>query len=218
MSEGLRFWLGLGPAMVSGLAVAGFAVSVPLPNLSAAPDAMVLGVAGAAMALGLGYLIPERWLHSESARLSHAFKSHHGVSDDRAEVALRAVQSAHAAAMRLRRADNGFQDGLAKSAAEAADRLDEVARLVFYKPDELPKYQALVIRADSVIGAVEDHAKVRSRAVDEAEVAASREMAQSGLQSLHGALDASRQKEVAAILDRIEVNVATAETLLRPRS
>lgn len=206
------------PALVAGVGVAVASLFVTLPALFSYSDAVMLGAIAFGVALGLGLMLPEGWLYSDDERLSHAFKQYHGVSGDRADVALKAVASSHRAANRLRRADNGFREDLKSEVHGVADRLDDVARLIFYKPDELPKYQALIIRAESVIGAVEDHAKVRDRAVGEAEIQTSRDMAQAGLESLLGALDASQQREVAAILGRIEANVATAEVLLRPRT
>ncbi|MEL7459811.1 MAG: hypothetical protein AAFX45_13185 [Pseudomonadota bacterium] len=221
MSEGARFWTGLAPAGLAVLLVGAASFALTPPRLFPYSDAVLLGGMAALLALGLGLTLPERWFYSDAERLAHAFKSHHGVSDDRAVVALRAVEAAHSAATRLRRADTGVRGGfhpdLAAAAEQSANRLDDVARLIFYKPDQLPKYQALVIRAESVIDAVEDHAKLRARAQNEAEIATSRDMANAGLSSLSDALDASQTREVAQILDRIEVNVATAETLLRPR-
>lgn len=206
------------PALFAVGCVAAASLFVNLPSLFPYSDAVVLGVVALIVALGLGLMLPDAWIYSDAQRLAHAFKAHHGVSGDRAEVALGAVASAHDAATRLRTADNGFRDDLKMAAGQAADRLDDVARLIFYKPDQLPKYQALVIRAESVIDAVEDHARVRARAVEASEVATSRDLALSGLTSLQGALDASQQREVASILGRIEANVATAEMLLRPKN
>lgn len=218
VSSGFRRWVVFLPAALAVVMVVSLSFGLLLPSLFPYSDAVVLGLAAGALALGLGLMLPEGWMYSETARLAHAFKTYHGVSGDRAEVALSAVSGAHDAATRLRQADNGFRDDLAALAREAAGRLDDVARLIFYKPDQLPKYQALVIRAQSVIDAVEDHAKVRARAVSDTEIAKSRDMAQAGLTRLHEALDASQHREVAAILGRIEANVATAETLLRPRN
>lgn len=218
MTDGARYWTGFLPAGLGIATIGGASLTLSLPSLFPYSDAVLFGLAATLFASGLGLMLPERWLYSDAERLAHAFKHHHGVSDDRALVALRAVEAAHTSATRLRLADNGFRDDLASSAGDAANRLDDVARLIFYKPDQLPKYQALIIRAESVIGAVEDHAKLRSRAQNDAEIAASRELANAGLSSLSEALDASQQREVAQILDRIEVNVATAETLLRPKT
>ncbi len=213
-----RQLVGWAPALLAALAVAGASWGLTLPPMFPFSDAVILGAATFGIAVGLGFMIPESWLYSDAQRLSHAFTQHHGVSGDRADVALKAVAVSHQAAERLRAADNGFRDDLRAGVVAAADRLDDVARLIFYKPDELPKYQALIIRAESVIDAIEDHAKVRDRAVDDAEVDTSRDLARSGLNSLLEALDASQQREVGAILGRIEANVATAEILLRPRT
>ncbi|MEO1239075.1 MAG: hypothetical protein AAFW64_05325 [Pseudomonadota bacterium] len=218
MSDARRFYTGFAPAIVAAAGVGALSLFLPMPILFPYADAVILGGAVFMLSVGLGLMLPDNWLYSDAERLAYAFKSHHGVSDDRAIVALRAVDAAHTAAVRLRRADNGFREDLAASALIAADRLDDVARLIFYKPDQLPKYQALVIRAESVIDAVEDHARVRARTINEGEVATSRDLAHAGLSSLLEALDASQQREVAQILDRVEVNVATAETLLRPRA
>jgi len=218
VNQRVRRWAAALPAVIAVVVVIGVSQVLPLPWLFPYSDVVLLALAATGLAFGLGMMLPEGWLYSDEARLSHAFRAHHGVSGDRADVALSAVAGAHEAATRLRAADNGFQQDLAQSARDAAGRLDDVARLIFYKPEELPKYQALVVRAESVIDAVEDHAKLRQRAVNEAEVAASRSLAQGGLVSLHGALDASQQREVASILGRIEANVATAEILLRPKT
>lgn len=209
-----KWWL---PAALAVVAVSLAAFWLPLPSLFPYSDAAILGGAALFLALGLGLMLPDGWLHSETARLAHAFKEYHGVSGDRAEVALGAVQKAHDAATRLRVANNGFQADLAKDVAASADRLDDVARVVFYRPDVLPKYQALIIRAESVIEAIEDHAKVREKAVSESEIETSRGLVRDGLASLSGALDASQQKDVATILNRIEASVATADVLLRPK-
>lgn len=221
MSDASRFWVGLAPALIALLAVGALSLFLVLPSFFPYSDAVLLGASAMLLALGVGLMLPEGWFYSDTQRLAHAFKSYHGVSDDRAVVALRAVEAAHSAATRLRQADTGvrggFRDDLAAAADQSADRLDDVARLIFYKPDQLPKYQALVIRAESVIDAVEDHARLRTRAQSEAEIATSRDLASAGLSSLTEALDASQQREVAQILDRIEVNVSTAEILLRPR-
>lgn len=217
MNTALRRYGWTLPPLLAVVVVGAASLFVKLPRAFDYSDPVIWGCVALALALGLGLMQPERWLYSETARLAHAFKEHHGVSDDRAEVALTAVAGAHDAASRLRSADNGFRDDLAEEVSEAADRLDDVARLVFYKPEELPKYQALIIRSESVVDAIEDHARLRARAVHAGEVDTSRNLALEGLTSLQGAMDASVKREVATILNRIEANVATAEVLLRPR-
>ena len=222
MSDAKRFWAGLIPALFAVLVTGALSLFLVLPSVFAYSDPVLLGAAASLLALGVGMMLPEGWYYTDAERLAHAFRSYHGVSGDRAVVALKAVEAAHSAATRLRQADTGlrggFRDDLAAAADQSADRLDDVARLIFYKPDQLPKYQALIIRAESVIDAVEDHARLRMRAQNEAEIATSRDLASAGLSSLTEALDASQQREVAQILERIEVNVSTAETLLRPRT
>ncbi len=218
MSDAIRRFGWALPAIGAAVFVGGLSQTQVLPSYFAQSDALIWGAGTLLLALGLGLMLPETWLYSDAARLAHAFKEHHGVSGDRAEVALGAVGNAHSAAERLRAADTGFREDLSGQVALTADRLDEVARIIFYKPDQLPKYQALIIRAESVVDAIEDHGRLKAKAGSGDEVSASRGLALDGLESLQSALDASKSKEVAAILNRIEANVATAETLLRPRA
>lgn len=202
----------LGAVLAAGLA---FLTFVRLPLFF--PGFHVAAAAGLGLMLSLGALLmlPARWLHSEASLLRHAFDQMHGAQSGRFATALDTVIETHDRARRVRRVAPGTQDDIAALLTRTADRLDAIARSLFYAPQELSRVQTVLSRSDLVVEAIETHATLRARARDGKDVNLSRAHLRSSIESLHSALDSVEARAVTALLEKVEVASSTAETLLR---
>jgi hypothetical protein len=205
--------LALAVVLVAGLAFLTF-VRLPLwfPGSHIAV-AIVLGFGGA---LGTLMILPARWLHSEAALLRHAFDQLHGAQSGRYATALSTVIDTHDRARRVRRIAPGTQDDISALLLKTADRFDDLAKSLFYAPQELPKVQTVLSRSELVVEAIESHGALRARAGNEGkDVEASRAHLRSSIESLHAALDTVEARAITSLLEQVEVASSTAETLLR---
>ncbi len=134
---------------------------VPIPAWF--PFAHVLLPAGVALMLALGLLamMPARWLFSEAFLLRHAFNQMHGAGSGRYSTALATVIATHDKASRIRRIAPATQPDIRALLNGTADRFDQIARSLFYQPQELPRIQAVLSRAELVVEAIETHGDLR---------------------------------------------------------
>ncbi|MEO0830673.1 MAG: hypothetical protein AAFY03_09465, partial [Pseudomonadota bacterium] len=157
-----RVLLPLVPPLVAAALVVAYGLTVPLPHLFPYSDAVLLGALALLLALGLACLMPDQWLFTAPERLRHLFMARHQIGPDQAETSLGLIERAMRQARRLRDADNGFDPTLGCRVEETADSLECIAHFVFDSPGETRSHLALVNRADLLVEAVEDHAKLRS--------------------------------------------------------
>jgi hypothetical protein len=189
---------------------------VPIPAWF--PFAHVLLPAGVALMLALGLLamMPARWLFSEAFLLRHAFNQMHGAGSGRYSTALATVIATHDKASRIRRIAPATQPDIRALLNGTADRFDQIARSLFYQPQELPRIQAVLSRAELVVEAIETHGDLRARAGGAGkDVEVSRARLRSSLAALHDVLDDVDARAVASLLDKVDIASSTAETLLR---
>ena len=204
------------PAIAAAL-VALAATQMRLPWYFPYSDAVIFGLATALLAIAGLMMLPDRALHDEDTRLRHAFSELHGIGAGRAESALRSVYAARHHAQRLETASQGFIPELETRVIETAHRLTDLAKLIFYRPDTVDRHRALIVRAESVVDAVETHAKLRRKTQDAAVIAEARQQVTTALDSLSSGLEASDAREIAALLSQIDVSVGVAESLLTHR-
>lgn len=201
-------------AVLAALAGALYGLLVPVPALFPLAEAVLPGLLTFGLALAALLALPDRLLWSDAARLVHGFRARHDTTPEAAAQALEAITKTHAQAERLRRASAGFRDDLKERTAAIADRLDEIARVVYYAPDRLRQVRQPLVRTDLVVEAAEAHGKLRELRSAGPEVERSRERLFDTLASLDAALDAAELSEVRKALDRVEISSSVAETVL----
>ncbi len=204
------------PVAAAGL-IAAAATQIQLPWIFPYSDAVIFGLATTLLAIAGLMMLPDRALHDGDTRLRHAFSELHGIGGGRAESALRSVYAARHHAERLETASEGFIPELEARVTETAHRLTDLAKLIFYKPETVDRHRALIVRAESVVDAVETHAKLRRKTQDETVIADARQQVIAALDSLSSGLEASDAREIAALLSQIDVSVGVAESLLTHR-
>ena len=205
--------------VIGGAAAFCFAFLAPLP----VPFPGATLVAAAALAflgtLALAAWMPTGWLWYDAERLAQAFAARHDLGEEATKAALAAIVEAHDRAAMLRQAAPDFQEDLRANVTRAADRLDAVARDVFYTPKGLSRVRSLLTRSALIEEATLAHADLRKRtSEDDPTAAASRESLWSATQALEeafAALDLSAERK---LLDQVETASSVAETLLAPRA
>ena len=205
----------LAAALAAGLAAAAL---LPLPWLFPWSDAAIWGGLTAVLGLGLVMMLPDRHLHSPKARLTHAFRQRHGVSEGRAELALDACAELHARADRLRLAGEALRPGAATEAEALAARLDRLARTIFYEPDRLGSVQPVAARSELVVEAAEGAAALVRTSPDGPERARAEEDLAAAMHALDHALEAIDRRAASSAADAVAIASETAETLLAPPS
>lgn len=186
----------------------------PFPGFSAVAAAGVafLGT------FSLCYWMPASWIWSDTERLTHAFRVRHNVSDGRAASALQAIAAAHERADALRVTSKDFAPALKDRAVNAATRLDQAAREIFYEPERLTALRAIISRSELIADAVASHAKLRARAdAKGTQVELSRAQVGAALDALEDAFSSSDLTAAEGLLAQVTASSATAETLLAPR-
>ena len=205
----------LAATTTAGLAAA---AALPLPRLFPGSDAVLWGVLAGLLALGLAMMLPDRHLHSPHARLLHAFRTRHGVGQGRAEHALETASEVHERADRLRAAAADLEPEAARRATAIADRLDGLARAVFYDPARLSAVQPVASRSELVVEAAEGVARLaREAGGDMATPRAADDLA-AALDALAAAFDDLDRRRALGVAQDVSVASQTAELLLSPPS
>lgn len=202
----------LGAVLAAGLA---FLTFVRLPLYFPGFHVVAAVALGLMLSLGVLMMLPARWLHSEAALLRHAFDEMHGAQSGRFGTALETVIDTHERARRIRRIAPATQDDISALLNRTADRFDDIARSLFYAPQELSRVQTVLSRSELVVEAIETHGKLRARAREGKDVDLSRAHLRSSIESLHDALDTVEARAITSLLEKVEVASSTAETLLR---
>lgn len=218
MTPSLWPWL---VAVLAGAAAAGFAFLVRLPLPFDGFAAVVAACLGLGLTLSVGMLAPSRWIWTDAERLRHAFAIRHGLSDARSTHVLSAITTAHGRASALRRAAVHFKPPLDQNTRQVADRIDEIARELFYAPDALSVYRESLIRTELVEEAVTTHAKMRQRGKDDTnatQIAESRIKVDTALKALDAAFGRNEGQLANQLLHKVDVSSATAEMLLQRRA
>lgn len=200
-------------AMAAGLVAA---AALPLPRLFPGSDAVIWGVLAAVLALGLVMMLPDCHLHSPHARLLHAFRARHGVGRDRAEHALETASEVHERADRLRAAAADLEPEAARRTTAVSDRLDGLARAVFYDPSCLSTVQPVASRSELVVEAAEGVARLAREAGSDPATLSAADDLDAALDALSAALDDLDGRRALGVARDVSVASETAELLLSP--
>lgn len=218
MRPALRPW---GIATVAVVLAVGFATTMRLPLPFVGFAAVAASAIAGTLTLSLTMLLPARWIWTDAERLRHAFAQRHKMSEQRSGNVLDAMTSAHARAENLRTNAALFAAPLAERAKEMADRLEDVARDLFYDPDTLSVHREALIRSELIEEAVLNHAVLRKRQrgqMNAPQVAQSRERVDAALTALQAAFDQNENRLADRLVQQVELSSETAETLLRRRN
>ena len=215
MSPRTSPWLA---GLLGGLATLAFLTLVRLPQQA---EALVIWL-GAGLAflatLSLAAWMPARWLWTDTERLTHAYKTRHGVADGRAQSALLAISGAHERAAVLRSAAPELAESLAERSEAMADKLDAAAREIFYDPGRLPALRSIISRSELISEAMDAHRSLRQRAGgDSDQTQKSRTQLIKALDALDEAFAQSDTIAADRLLAEVEASSTTAETLLAPK-
>lgn len=208
--------------VAAGAAVlaAGFALTMRLPLPFDGFAALVAAVGAGTLTLSLTLLAPAGRIWTDAERLSHAFAQRHKMSTQRSALVLDAITAGHGRADQLRRNAALFAPPLEQRTREIADRLDEVARDLFYHPDALSVHREALVRSALIEEAVLGHAKLRGRGktdVNAPQVAQSRARVDAALTALEQAFDQNESRLADRLVQQVELSSATAEMLLKRR-
>lgn len=207
--------------IVSVILAVGFALLVRLPLPFDGFATATAAVLAFGLTLVLGMLAPAHWIWTDAERLRHAFGLRHGLSDLRSGNVLSAITTAHGRADALRRAAANFQPPLDARTRAVADRMDAVARELFYDPDALSVHRESLIRTELIEEAVITHASLRLRGqsdINATQIAESRAKVDTALAALEEAFDRNENRLADQLLHKVDISSATAEMLLRRRS
>ena len=197
-----------------------FALIIRLPLPFDGFAAVVAAVLAGGLTLSLGLLAPAHWIWTDTERLRHAFGIRHGLSALRSGNVLSAITTAHARASVMRQAAAFFAPPLDARANTVADRMDAIAREIFYEPEALSVHRESLIRSELIEEAVLTHANLRRRGetdANAAQVVQSREKLDAALDALEDAFDNNESRLADRLLQQVDVSSATAEMLLRRR-
>lgn len=197
----------------------GIFMRLPLPfdGFAAVAAALIAGT----LTLSLTMMAPAGWIWTDAERLRHAFAQRHKMSELRSENVLDAMTSAHARADRLRNGAALFAAPLDRRTRDMADRLDDIARDLFYHPDALDVHRQALVRSELIEEAVLSHASLRKRGQDDInapQIAQSRDRVDAALSALEDAFDHNENRLADRLVRQVDVSSATAEMLLKRRS
>lgn len=218
MKPALFPWL---VAVIVTVSAAGFALiaRLPLPfdGFAAVAAALMAGMS----TLSLTMMAPARWIWTDAERLRHAFAQRHNMSELRSENVLDAITAAHARADQFRNGAALFAAPLDQRTKEMADRLDDIARDLFYHPDALSVHRQALVRSELIEEAVLGHASLRKRGqsdVNAPQIAQSKDRVDAALISLEDAFDHNENRLADRLVQQVEISSATAEMLLKRRN
>ena len=190
-------------------------VRLPLPfeGFAAVVAALLAGLSTLVFCLGA----PARFLWSDTERLSHAFSLRHNVTGPRAAASLQAIAGAHGRADAIRAAAQDFAEPLKLRSELLADRIDGLAREMFYDPETIATHRTALVRTELIEQALETHAKLRRRTgeAQAAQLEDSRAKIGAALDALDEAFEAGTSRGADVLLEKIGTSSATAEMLLR---
>lgn len=207
----------LWPVIMGAISIAAgytFLRFIPLPNIAPFSDALIGAGLAFGLYTGLSLMLPDRVLFSTYERMKLAFQALHGLPDQATENALRLSAEAQNHANALDASAPVLKKEVAKRVELSADRLSDIARIIFANPREGRTYMTLVKRAGLITDAVTKHASLmRSRNADDKEKAVARSSVIAALDAFSGAYEGLTQKKIAAQLSEIETSGQVAEQL-----
>lgn len=206
----------IGASAIGAVAAIGVGLALPLPRLFPYSDAALLGLAASAVSLGAGMMLPDRWRLTSVERATLSLIATGRVTRRTVKPVIEKIQSALDFAERLRRADNGFREDLARQVRHVAHELEGIANDVWQEPARVSQYGTLLARAALAVEAVEVHAKLRSaRQVSPRDIDEAREKVLQTLAGFEGVLDAAARRRIEARMDALEVTASVADGLFK---
>ena len=201
-------------AIATALVATVFVIALRMP--APFPGASIAFAAALAFGATLAILMaaPARALWSDTERLSHAFGLRHNMSDNRSALVLHAIATAHSRADAMRDAAKDFAEELGTRTNAMADRIDGIAKKVFYQPDALSGHRAALIRSELIEEALTTHAELRRGTAEGPQVDESRAKIHAALDALDAAFDEAEAREADKLLTQVDTASATAELLL----
>lgn len=188
----------------------------PLPRLFPYSDAAVLGVGAFAVALGMAMMLPDRIRLTPAERATLALIATGRVSRQTVRPVIEKIDLALGMARRLRSADNGFREDLARQVRHVARELDGIAQDIWEEPARVSQYGTLLARATLAVEAVEAHARLRrARKVSAGDIDEARELVLQTLASFEAVLDAAARRRIEARMDAIDVTASVADGLFK---
>lgn len=215
MKPALFSWL---VATVVAVLAASFAIVLRLPLAFDGFAAVAAALIAGALTLSLTMMAPAGWIWTDAERLRHAFAQRHNMSELRSENVLDAITAAHARADQLRKGAALFATPLDQRTQEIADRLEDIARDLFYHPDALSVHRQALVRSELIEEAVLGHASLRKRGQDDVnapQIAQSRDRVDAALTSIEEAFDHNENRLADRLVQQVEISSATAEMLLK---
>lgn len=208
-------------AVIAAVLSASFAIFLRLPLPFDGFAAVAAAVIACALTLSLTMMAPAGWIWTDAERLRHAFAQRHNMSELRSENVIDAMTSAHARADQLRKSAAMFAAPLDQRTKEMAERLEDIARDLFYHPDALSVHRQALVRSELIEEAVLSHASLRKRGHDDVnapQIAQSRHRIDAALTSLEDAFNHNENRLADRLVQQVEISSATAEMLLKRRN
>lgn len=209
-----RIATGLTVIAGAGAAIA-YGALFRLPHFFPYSDVVILASLGGILSILPDMVFPDSLLHDPQVRLRHAFVQRHKVSQDRAEIALKAIERIQNHCDRLNAARENLSSELDEQIQNLTANLQDIAKLLFYEPQHLPTYQKVIIRSESAVEVAEGQSRLRKTKASEAEIVLYRAKVADSLNALQSALDHTEQRRINTILSDIDVSSSIAETLLQ---
>ncbi|MEM9209960.1 MAG: hypothetical protein AAGA63_00620 [Pseudomonadota bacterium] len=200
--------------LLSVALVALYARFVPTPDRFPYAYTINYGFIAMMLVLCFGSLLPVRWIYTQYERVHYAFNVLHGLPDSATENALRLSAEAQDHARSLDAATPALKPEVRERVELTADRLSDIARLIFVDPRAGREYLTLIKRANIVTETVTKHARLmRNPFAKDADKTTARQSVLAALDAFSGAYEGLKQKKIETDLAEISVSSEIAEQL-----
>lgn len=191
-----------------------FGLVAPPPRLFPYSDAVLLGGAAFAIALGAGMMLPDRLRLTGAERATMALIESGRVTEATAKPVVAKIEVALAMARRLRAADRGFRADLSDLVRRVAMELEAVADEIWEEPNRVWDFSRPLARGELAVEAVEKHARIRrSRKVTAQDIDISRAKVLQTLADFEDVLDEAARRRIEARMEALDVTTSVAGAL-----